>query len=99
MAVNLAQTVIERGGCALNHFPVGGLLKNKDGKIIGVQAWDKEAGEKFEITGKAVVNATGVCVNQNIEMDDQHRPPVGRPRQDAHNELHRAFLNSQGGTM
>lgn len=99
MAVNLAQTVIEKGGCALNHFPVGGLLKNKDGKIIGVQAWDKETGEKFEFTGKAVVNATGVFVNQIIEMDDQHKPPLVRPSQGAHIVLDRSFLNSEEAMM
>ncbi len=32
LAINLAQTIIENGGCAINYMKVTGLLKDKDQK-------------------------------------------------------------------
>ena len=40
MAVNLAETCIEHGGVAINHFKVVELMHNAQGKICGVKAID-----------------------------------------------------------
>ncbi len=99
LAVNLAQTIIEKGGVALNHVGVTGLKKTGNGRVCGVKAKDAETGEIFEVSGKAVVNATGIFVNKILEMDDKNSKPVVRPSQGAHVVLDRSFLASDEAIM
>ncbi len=99
LAVNLAQTIIERGGVALNHIGVTGLKKTGSGRICGVKARDAETGEILEIRGKSVVNATGIFVNKILEMDDKDSKPLVRPSQGAHVVLDRSFLASDEAIM
>lgn len=99
LAVNLAQTIIERGGVALNHIGVTGLKKTGNGRICGVKARDAETGEVFEFRAKAVVNATGIFVNKILEMDDKNSKPLVRPSQGAHVVLDKSFLESGEAIM
>ncbi len=99
MAVNLAQTCIEYGGVALNYFPVTGLEKNAEGRIVQVLAKDNETGRPYRIAARSVVNATGVFVNTVLEMDAPGRLPVVRPSQGAHIVLDRSFLRSDTAVM
>ncbi len=59
LAVNLTQTIIEKGGTAINYMKVVGLLKNDSGKIIGVTAEDQFNRQQYQIHGNVVINATG----------------------------------------
>lgn len=99
LAVNLAQTIIEKGGVAVNHFGVTGLLKDRNGKVCGVAAKDVETGESLEIKSRSVVNATGVFVNSVLEMDDKGHRPLVRPSQGAHIVVDRSFLSSDDAIM
>src|SRR3546814_19963196 len=69
LAINLAQTCAEEGGVLLNYFRATGLLKDRDGKISGVTARDEEAGGTHEFHASTVINATGVFVDQVLQMD------------------------------
>ena len=42
LAINLAQTIWEKGGLAINYVKVTGLQKNNSGKIFGVHIKDAE---------------------------------------------------------
>ena len=48
LAINLAQTIFDNGGYAVNYMKVDSLLKN-DGKLCGVMATDVETGEHFTL--------------------------------------------------
>jgi glycerol-3-phosphate dehydrogenase len=69
LAINLAQTIIEKGGEAINYMKVIDLHKNKDGKISGATLVDGERNKMIDIKAKAVVNATGVFVDDILQMD------------------------------
>ena len=69
LALNLAQTFIEKGGLALNYIKVTNLHKAEDGIINGVEAKDVATDEIFSLPAKAVINATGVFVDAILEMD------------------------------
>ncbi len=69
LAVNLAQTVIENGGDAINYVRVINLLKDEQGNVNAVLATDQETGETLTLKAKAVVNATGVFVDDILLMD------------------------------
>ena len=83
LAITLMETVFDQGGAAINYFPVTGLTK-ADGKIAGVVARDAETGEEFHFRAKAVVNATGIFVDDLRRMDDPATPAMLSPSQGIH---------------
>jgi glycerol-3-phosphate dehydrogenase len=92
LAVNLAQTCAEHGGVLLNYMKVTGLLK--DGNIVsGVKAMDTETGKAYTLKGKVVINATGVFVDEILQMDQPSNKPIVRPSQGVHLVLDKSFLN------
>src|SRR5664279_377913 len=68
LAVNLAQTVFDNGGYAANYMKVIGLIKEHE-KICGVIVFDTESNEHFPVKSKVVINATGVFVDEILQMD------------------------------
>ncbi|MFH0755810.1 MAG: glycerol-3-phosphate dehydrogenase/oxidase [Bacteroidota bacterium] len=98
LAVNLGQTVLDLGGSVLNYFRVKGLLKTT-GKISGVEAVDMESGETYKIRSKAVINATGVFVDQVLKMDNPLAKDVVKPSQGIHLVLDRKFMNGTEALM
>jgi glycerol-3-phosphate dehydrogenase len=70
LAINLVQSIIEKGGCAVNYCKVTGLIKNKEGKIQGAIMEDQESNVTYTVKAKAVVNATGVFVDDILHMDN-----------------------------
>ncbi|MGN6641347.1 MAG: glycerol-3-phosphate dehydrogenase/oxidase [Mucilaginibacter sp.] len=99
LAINLAQTCLEQGATVLNYFRVTGLLKDQDGKISGITATDAETGKKYQIKAKAVVNATGVFVDDLLQMDSPEKKPMVRPSQGVHLILDRSFMQSEDALM
>jgi len=99
MAINLAQTAIENGACVLNYAKVVQLLKDKNHKVIGVIIEDMESGEKHEIRGTAVVNATGVFTNSIMKMNDKVYKKYIVPSQGIHLVFDKSFLPSQHALM
>lgn len=69
LAINLVQTIWEKGGFALNYMKVAGLLKDGQQQLNGVKAIDVETGAGFTFNAKAIVNATGVFVDAILQMD------------------------------
>lgn len=99
LAVNLAQTCAGQGGVVLNYMKVGGLLKNEKGKIIGVKAQDMERGQDYRLQAKVVVNATGVFVDEVLQMDSSAHEPLVRPSQGVHLVLDKSFLAGDNALM
>jgi glycerol-3-phosphate dehydrogenase len=99
LAINLAQTGIELGGTLLNHFAVRGLLKDAQGQVAGVQAEDRETGRRYELRGKAVVNATGIFVDEILQMDQPGTRKLVRPSQGVHIVLDKSFLPGDDAIM
>ncbi len=99
LAINLAQTAIEKGACVLNHIKVINLLKDKSHKIIGVVAQDQESTQTFEIKAKAVINATGVFTNAIMKMNDKVYKKYIVPSQGIHLVFDKSFLPSHSALM
>ena len=68
LAINLAQTVFDNGGYAINYMKVNGLIKEQE-KICGVIVFDTESKEHLSVKSKVVINATGVFVDEILQMD------------------------------
>ncbi|HEX3385885.1 MAG TPA: glycerol-3-phosphate dehydrogenase/oxidase, partial [Mucilaginibacter sp.] len=99
LAVNLAQTCLEQGATVLNYFKVTGLIKDKLHKITGVKAIDRETGQKYQLKTKAVINATGVFVDDILRMDVPEKKLTVRPSQGVHVVLDRSFMPSEDALM
>ena len=98
LAITLARTCADLGGCLMNYMPVVGLLR--DGEMIdGVIAREGETGKEYEIRAKVVVNATGVFVDQLRRMDDETVEPIIQPSQGIHLVLDKKFLPGEAAIM
>ncbi|WP_353196946.1 glycerol-3-phosphate dehydrogenase/oxidase [Parapedobacter defluvii] len=99
LAINLAQTATQHGASVLNYCKVTALCKDGSGKVNGVRFTDQETGKEFQLQAKTVINATGVFVDEILQLDiDQHRPLV-RPSQGTHVVVDRAFLGGRDALM
>ena len=91
LAVNLAQTVFDHGGLAINYMQVKGLLR-KDDLINGVTVHDTEGDKEYKIQAKCVINATGVFSDQIRHMDDPKTKKVIAASQGVHIVLPKDFV-------
>jgi len=92
LAVNVLQTAVEMGAHVVNYTEVTALKKSADGKVNGVAFRDVETGREYNVTGKAVINATGVFADQVLQMDQPGAPRSLRPSQGVHVVLDKEFL-------
>lgn len=99
LAVNIAQTCAEKGGTLLNYFKVTGLLKDNNGKVNGVKAFDIENKKEYQLKAKVIINATGVFVDDILHMDNASKKPMVRPSQGVHVVLDQSFLKSYKAMM
>ncbi|MDR0394748.1 MAG: glycerol-3-phosphate dehydrogenase/oxidase [Tannerella sp.] len=99
MAITLAQTAIDHGALCLNYMKVERLLKNGAGMIKGVAAADRLAGDRFEIEAHAVINATGVFVDDIIKLNDGGSKKKVRPSQGVHLVVDSKFLGGDSALM
>lgn len=98
LSVNVAQTVVENGGAVINYCEVTGLTKD-NGKVSGVNAVDRESGKEYTIKGKAVINATGVFVDEILTMDQPEHKEIVRPSQGVHLVFDKSFLPGDDAIM
>lgn len=99
LAINLAQTIADYGGVAINYMKVTSLLKNEDKLVSGAQAVDVETGEDYSISARAVINCTGVFADDVMQMDDPTAPKSIVPSQGVHLVLDREFLQGDFAIM
>ena len=99
LALNLAQTCVEQGGVVLNYARVTGLLKDAAGKVAGVKFRDLEGGQDYELAAKVVINATGVFVDDILQLDSPAQQPLVRPSQGVHVVLDSSFLGGDNALM
>ncbi len=99
MAVNLAQTAAEKGGCVTNYTEVVGIIHNSEGKVAGVKVRDVETDNVFEVKAKCVINATGCFVDDVMLMDSPGHDKMVKPSQGVHLVLDMKFLQSQHAIM
>ena len=98
LAINLAQTCLEQGATVLNYFKVTDLVK-ENGKITGVIAQNEETGTVYQVKCKALINATGVFVDDLLQKDEPHKKPLVRPSQGIHIVVDRSFMPGDDALM
>jgi glycerol-3-phosphate dehydrogenase len=99
LAVNIAQTAIEKGGVLLNYFEVKNLMKDEEKYITGVVAIDKETQKEYNFKGKVVINATGVFADDILQMDQPGSKKKIQPSQGVHLVFDKEFLPGEDALM
>ncbi|MEO5995974.1 MAG: glycerol-3-phosphate dehydrogenase/oxidase [Chitinophagaceae bacterium] len=98
LAINLAQTSVAQGAVVLNYCKVSKLAK-KGGKIQAVTAYDMEKSREYQLRAKTVINATGVFVDDILQMDKPETKPLVRPSQGIHLVFDKSFFTSSNALM
>ena len=99
LAINLAQTCVEKGAVVLNYCKVTGLLKDEEGKVSGVLAQEVESGKGYQLQSKVVINATGVFVDDILHMDEPKASPLVKPSQGVHVVIDKSFMNGDSALL
>lgn len=98
LAVNLAQTIFDNGGLAVNYVKAVGLEKEA-GLISAVECEDVETNTHFRIRAKAVINATGVFTDSVRHMDDPSAREMIATSQGVHLVLPKEFVPGDAAVM
>jgi len=97
-AIALLRTFQDLGGTAINYVEAFGLLR-RGGKVIGIQARDREDGAVFDVQAKAVVNACGVETEDILAMDGAVPGSLLAVSQGTHFVLPHSFLPGSTALM
>lgn len=98
LAIDLAQTAAAHGALLVNYTRCVALLK-ENGFVTGVRARDAESGGEFEIRGRAVINATGVFVDDLRRQDSPGTKAIVAVSQGIHIVLPKEFLPGKAAIM
>jgi glycerol-3-phosphate dehydrogenase len=99
LAINLVQSIWENGGYAMNYMQVINLQKNEKGKTSGATVMDMETKKLYEFKSKAIINATGVFVDDILQMDKPGSAKTICVSQGVHLVLDKKFYPSSEAMM
>ncbi len=98
LAINIAQTIFDEGGFAVNYMKVKNLLKENE-KVSGAILTDGVSGDEYHVNAKVVVNATGVFADDIIQMDVPNARKNISVSQGVHIVLDKKFLPGEDAVM
>ncbi|MDR1602079.1 MAG: glycerol-3-phosphate dehydrogenase/oxidase [Tannerella sp.] len=99
LAINILQTAAEHGAVCANYVKVTELTKDETGKISGADIYDVFGDRTYHLRAKAVINATGIFVDDLLKMDVRENNNIVRPSQGVHLVLDKSFLGGDAAIM
>jgi glycerol-3-phosphate dehydrogenase len=75
LAIALARTAFDRGAALANYVRADAFVVD-DGRVRGAIAVDGESGERFAISARGVINATGIFADDIRRIDDPQSRPL-----------------------
>lgn len=99
MGINLLQTAVEQGATVANYVKVIALDKDENGRVSGVEAVDELTGQAYKLKARAVINATGIFVDDLMQMDAPEKDNIVRPSQGVHLVVDKSFLGGDTAIM
>jgi glycerol-3-phosphate dehydrogenase len=98
LAINLAQTAVEKGSTVINYMPVTSLSKVGN-TISGLVCIDEINKKEYHLKAKAVLNATGVFVDDIMQMDKAETEKIVSPSQGVHIVIEKKHFESEHALM
>lgn len=98
LALALARSAAGRGAVVVNHVEARGFVREGE-RVVGVELRDRIGGAEFSARARAVVNATGVFVDELRRTEDAGAQPLVTVSQGIHLVLPRRFLPGDAALM
>lgn len=70
LLIDVVRTADANGAAVLNYAKVDSFIRDRSGMINGLTFQDAETGEKFKVSAKVVINATGAFCDSVRQMTD-----------------------------
>jgi len=105
LAINLAATAAQHGALLINYCEAQSILKkktkptDKQPKVCGAVVYDCLNNKTFEIKSKTVINATGVFVDDIMQMDNNDAEDIVTPSQGIHLVVDKKFFPGEHALM
>ncbi|MDR2147344.1 MAG: glycerol-3-phosphate dehydrogenase/oxidase [Tannerella sp.] len=99
MAITLAMTAVDEGAVCINYMKAERLQKKGNGEICGALLTDQLTHETYAVEAEAVINATGVFVDEIIKMIAPEARKKVRPSQGVHLVVDSKFLGGDSALM
>lgn len=99
LALMVARTCNDMGGCMVNYAKVNELCKDDTGKIEGLTFRDVIEKKNYQVKARTVINATGVFADKILQLDQPGTPKMIQPSQGVHLVLDGSFLGSSNALM
>ncbi len=98
LAINLAQTAVQKSATVLNYIEVTALTKNEN-TLSGLVCVDTLTNKEYHLKAKAILNATGVFVDDILEMDNKSTDKIVSPSQGVHIVIDKKHFESAHALM
>jgi glycerol-3-phosphate dehydrogenase len=99
LLTHLIVTAADHGATVLNYAAVVEMVKDADGFLSGVIVEDRESGERFAVTARVVVNATGIFTDETRRLSQPDAQRMVSPSQGIHLVFDRSFLRGDSAIM
>jgi glycerol-3-phosphate dehydrogenase len=96
--IALLRTLQDLGGTAINYVEAVRILE-RGGKIVGIQAQDREDNSIFDLQARVVINACGVYAQETLAMDHAVHGSFLAVSQGTHFVLPHSFLPGNTALM
>jgi glycerol-3-phosphate dehydrogenase len=98
LAINIAQTALHFGATVINYLVANKILKVNN-VCCGVETFDSINNESYTLNAKHIINATGVFVDDIMELDDAQHKKVVAPSQGVHIVIDKHFFEGDTALM
>ncbi|MFK7003623.1 FAD-dependent oxidoreductase [Flavobacterium covae] len=98
LAINLAQTAVEKEAIIINYFEVIDFIKDKK-HLKGVKVKDVLTQEEYSIRSKVVINATGVFADDLLSLAENTNSKTIAPSQGIHLVIDSCFFKGHHALM
>ncbi len=103
LAVTLARTAVDHGAAVANYVRATGFVyderRTDGGHLAGVDALDRETNRTFTIRARAVINATGIFVDEVRSLDDPAAKPLLTHSRGSHVVVRASALGADGAAL
>jgi glycerol-3-phosphate dehydrogenase len=98
LVLEVVKTAASLGATVLNYIEVED-FQIEDGKIAGVHCIDRSQGEKFSISGKSCINATGVWIDSSCRKLDPEWISCVTPSRGTHIVVPQSAFETSSGLL
>ncbi len=92
LLIAMAQTAADHRACLVNYVAAQGLIKDRQGRVTGLELLDTLSGQTLEAKSRSVINAAGPFCDEVRKLDDPQVKPLLAASQGVHVVLPRKFF-------